>query len=504
MRYFILNILLFFAFDSFCQEKVIEVKGIIFEDTNGNGIKDKSERKLKNIPISNGEDVILSNEKGEYALQVKIGNSVFAIPPAEYKLSSTNKNRNADFLYIEPEYYSNTIKYDIALNRQDKEATFQVGVIGDIQMKDYQEINYANQTIIPELMQRNDIAFNIFLGDQINETLDLLPDVKKMIEGLPMPSWSVFGNHDRNIDESKLQDRVFNRYFGASHYAFNYGHIHFIILNNVYSKDNNRNYTGYISEEQLNFLKNDLQYVPKDKTIVLCQHIPMTFTHNKESALDILTNRKKVLILSGHTHQIGRHIFAPNIQELTAGATCGNWWVGERDWLGIPTALMQCGSPKGYFTIDFCMNDYKIHFKGISLDPAIQMDIWVNGQDSIDEQIEDLKILDKDIVVANIYGGSDSTKVMMQIDDGEWVKMKQSQMPAPSVTRLISLNKDGVYPTKYSRRGALRKRESPHIWTTKLSKDLDIGIHSIRIKAEDNYGYSSQGSRLIYISDKEN
>lgn len=502
MRYFILNLLLLISVGSLCQSKPIIVSGIIFEDTNGNGIKDKSEKGLRNVPVSNGKDIVLSDNKGKYILYAKVGDSVFGIPSSQYRHSSKRKNKNANFLYIDSSYSNiDKIEHDIALNKQEESEIFKVGVIGDIQMGNYQEINYANQSLMPELMLRNDIDFNIFLGDQINDSPELLPIVKQMTESLPMPSWSIFGNHDRLIDTLGLQDNAFNRNFGASHYAFNYGQIHFIVLNNIYSKDNNRNYIGYVNEDQLNFVKQDLQFVPKDKTIVLCQHIPMIFTQNKLSILELLKDRNKVLILSGHTHTVGRHMFAHNIQELVAGATCGNWWVGERDWLGIPTALMQCGTPRGYFTIDFLKDDYKIRFKGVGLDADRQMDIWIGGQDSIDMHVDELKAYGNNTVIANIYGASDSTKVMMKIDDRQWIEMVHTKIVAPSVSRLISLNRDNVYPTKHSRRGALRKRESPHIWITTFPSDLNPGIHTIRIKAEDGYGYSSDGVRSIYISE---
>lgn len=499
MRHFITAIFIILSTLSFGQSKTIEVRGIVFEDTNGNGVRDKSEKLLIGVPVSNGEDIVLSNKKGEYLFHAEAGASIFAIPSSDYKSSSRIKNLNANFLYLDSvSYYNKTsIIHDIALNKQAEASKFAIGAIGDIQMKDYQEINYANQSILSELMLRKDIDFNIFLGDQINENISLFPFVEQMIENLPMPSWSILGNHDRYTDGSTHQDKEFNRYFGASHYAFNYGKIHFIVLNNVYSKDNNRNYAGYTTDEQLNFITNDLKYVPKENTIVLCQHIPMVYTRNKDSILKLLENRGKVLILSGHTHQVGRYVFSENIQELTAGATCGNWWVGERDWLGIPTALMQCGTPRGYFTVDFNQNNYKFQFKGIGLDKDSQMDIWINGQDSIDQYVEDLKNLDKNLIVANIYGASDSTRVLMQIDNGSWVEMEQSRMVAPGVSRVISLNKDDAYPSKHSRRGALRKRESPHIWTSKILEDLHEGIHSIRIKANDDWGFEAEGARLF-------
>ncbi|GAB6123686.1 calcineurin-like phosphoesterase C-terminal domain-containing protein [Dysgonomonas termitidis] len=486
-----------FSFTIAAQQ--VKVSGIVFEDKNKNGVKDASEKGVKNILVSNGKEIVLTDKAGAYTINTSVGSSIFPIIPSQYGVWRKNKPQiqNTAFLYIDTSLTENeNLDFDIPLIPLSEKKTFRVGAIGDIQMKDYQEINYANQSVISELLQRSDIDFNIFMGDQINETLDILPSVTQMIESLPMPSWLLLGNHDRNVRGTNRQDDVFNRYFGASYYAFNYGNVHFIVLNNVASKGG-RDYTGLISDEQLCFIKNDLAYVSKDKTVVVCQHIPMVYTRNRNAFLDLVKDYPTVLILSGHTHQISRHILAPNVHELGVGASCGNWWIGERDWLGIPTALMQCGSPKNYFTIDFDKNNYKINYKGIGLSADRQMDIWIGGQDTVDTHIEALSQLDKNLVVANIYGGSDSTTVMMQIDAGDWIEMDKTSMVPPSVSRLIYMNNKGGYPASFSRKGALRKRESPHIWTVSLPTELSIGIHTIKIYAKDKYGFEVNGSRLF-------
>lgn len=496
------NIILFclasiFSLNIIAQQ--IKISGIAFEDKNQNGIWDTSEKRLKNILISNGEDIVLTNKNGAYTIEASVGTSIFPISPSKYNVlgKGNSKIRNTAFLYIDTLFNEKeAIEFNIPLVIHSEKQTFNVGAIGDIQMKDYQEINYANQSIIPELQERSDIDFNIFMGDQINETLDILPTVKQMIESLPVPSWLLLGNHDRNVIGSNFQDDVFNRYFGASHYAFNYGNVHFIILNNVASKGG-RDYTGLINEQQLNFIKNDLQYVPKNNVVVVCQHIPMVQTRNKRNFLELVKDYPKVLVLSGHTHQISRHILAPNVHELVVGASCGNWWVGERDWLGIPTALMQCGSPRNYFTINFDKNNYKINYKGIGLSADRQMDIWIGGQDTADVHIDALSQLDNNLIVANIYGGSDSTSVVMQIDNGDWIEMSKTEMVPPAVSRLIYMNTKGSYPSLFSKRGALRKRESPHVWTASLPEVLSSGSHIIKIYAKDDYGFEVKGTRLF-------
>lgn len=88
---------------------------------------------------------------------------------------------------------------------------------------------------------------------------------------------------------------------------------------------------------------------------------------------------------------------------------------------------MQCGAPRNYFTIEFSPDDYQIHFKGVGLDSERQMDIWVQGCDTIDRHVKDFREFARGEIFANIYGGSDSTEVSIQIGNlylFVWKKLK--------------------------------------------------------------------------------
>ena len=54
-------------------------KGIIYEDLNGNGKKDRNEKGIAGVGVSNGTDVIATNEKGDYSLDVNEGELFFVI-----------------------------------------------------------------------------------------------------------------------------------------------------------------------------------------------------------------------------------------------------------------------------------------------------------------------------------------------------------------------------------------------------------------------------------------
>ena len=158
---------------------------------------------------------------------------------------------------------------------------------------------------------------------------------------------------------------------------------------------------------------------------------------------------------------------------------------------------MQDGSPRNYFVIHFNKDDYQFSFKGVGLDEKQQMDIWISDQDTLDHHIQNLKELKGGIVLANIYGASDSTQVFMQVNSGEWMKMEKVNQVAPSVHRQISRNREKVYPTPFSKRIPFRNSSSRHLWKGVVGDSLTDKINSVQIKASDAYGFNATGKMLF-------
>lgn len=56
-----------------------QVKGRVFEDTNQNRQYDKGEPLLKDVLISNGKDLVVTNAKGEYKINSLGQGQIFLI-----------------------------------------------------------------------------------------------------------------------------------------------------------------------------------------------------------------------------------------------------------------------------------------------------------------------------------------------------------------------------------------------------------------------------------------
>lgn len=498
-------IYIFFLLGSFVSTKCLAqdvawIEGCVYEDGNQNGIQDKGEKGISGIAISNGDTVLLADKQGHFRIRLSKGNSIFPILPNNWTLLS-NQIVNSGFYYWNSHGDTETQQINFGLNKKKVNKHFSINAIGDVQVGNSQELDYASRSLWPELLQADSSSFNIFLGDLVNNNLNLFPAIKQMMELLPVQSWTVIGNHDRDADSIRInQTFSYNTAFGSATYAFNEGNVHFIVLNNVYGKGT-RSYVGKISDSQLRFVSNDLKLVPKNAQIVLCMHIPLVHTTNSSALIEILEGRGNVLALTGHMHQVERNFLHGQdvcVHELVTGASCGFWWVGEKDWEGIPSALMQCGTPRNYFVFDFTKKDYSFRYKGIGMDASRQMNIWIAGIDSTDVYIDELRNKHQGEMLVTVYGASDSTIVRCRLDNGEWLLCEKKEELDVNVARVRSWNQLKIYPTRFNRRNPFRRQFSPQIWGLQLPKECCEGVHLIAVEASDQWGFKASGERCFY------
>ena len=63
-----------------------------------------------------------------------------------------------------------------------------------------------------------------------------------------------------------------------------------------------RTYRGGLDDDQLTFIKNDLELVPKEKLIMLMMHIPLNNVGNRQKLYRLIEERPYTMSISGHTH----------------------------------------------------------------------------------------------------------------------------------------------------------------------------------------------------------
>ncbi|HMR20104.1 MAG TPA: metallophosphoesterase, partial [Sphingobacterium sp.] len=211
MQRYLLPFILLLLPLSLCAQATTWVEGRVFHDKNQNKTFDHGEKGLKQIAVSNGRDIVQTDSKGYFRIAVPAGHSIFPIIPTGYTFARHKEEQVNNTFFCYPEHNATadtTIRQDFGLIAEKQRSTFRIGAIGDIQVGNPEEMNYAGKSIFRELAGRRDIDFHIILGDLVNDQPDLLPPFRDMLNSLPAPSWTVLGNHDRNIENTAhLDDR---------------------------------------------------------------------------------------------------------------------------------------------------------------------------------------------------------------------------------------------------------------------------------------------------------
>lgn len=384
--------------------------GRVFHDKNKNSKLDEGEPGIAGVMVSNGRDVVVTDEEGDYKLPAYSDMNLFITKPAGYDVP-VNQDMIPQFHYIHKVDGSPELRYGgisptgplpVAINfplvKNSIGEKFQCLAFGDVQAYSNREYGYVRDTLGQLLATRNNENTKclIFLGDVAGDDLSLYPRLKQIIALGGVPYYWVGGNHDIDFDAPSDQHSfdTFRREFGPEYYSFDIGNVHFVVLDNVRypcngvddhafcAPDKKKTYNGMISGRQLEWLKNDLAYVPKDKLIVVAGHIPfVSFTDNAsaKNQVDNLDDLYKIigdrptLGLAGHSHTTenilpGEHYKGwqehtktgpAKFHFIITGAVSGSWWTGDFNDDGIPHATQRLGSPRGYYQFDFDGSTYK-------------------------------------------------------------------------------------------------------------------------------------------------
>ncbi len=212
--------------------------------------------------------------------------------------------------------------------------TLNVVQISDAHVADREDTSYKMLSSSKELLEDAiktvnsipGIDFVMFTGDMVDiPTLDNYKNFFTLLSELNYPSLNTFGNHDSavcvdgssectmglKIDEALDFIKKCNRnyMFDGTYYAFTpKTDFRIVVLDTVIRNEVTSN--GYLSDEQLAFLDNELKN-NQDKVVVIFQHHPplepfKSDDHsikNADKYLEIVRKYKNpIFILSGHYH----------------------------------------------------------------------------------------------------------------------------------------------------------------------------------------------------------
>lgn len=312
----------------------------------------------------------------------------------------------------------------------------------------------------------------ISAGDLVFDQESLYGDYKNIIKELNIPFYQVIGNHDMDYNDrsDKYSDKTYSSSFGPSHYSFNVGNIHYVVLKDIFYC---RNYIGYINENQLSWLEKDLKEIKQGSTVIVSLHIPTTYGETQDQpdyayfmsnevmnkkALYSILKPYKAHILAGHSHTQWNNLVFPNVLEHVHAAACAAWWQGE---------ICTDGTPKGYTVYMIDGDSLSWYFKGVNQDKLEQFRLYETGSD--------LEMPDNFIV--NVYNYDPQWKVSWYEDGIFKGEMQQYWGKDPLAS---SLYKPGTNK-KYS---WITVEETHHLFKAKPEKNES----QITVEVKDRFG----------------
>ncbi len=488
--------------------------GIVFEDRDGDGVRDANETGLSGIRVSNGLEIVRTDRRGRWKLPVGEDTGFFVIKPQGW-MTPLDANNLPKFSYIHKPAGSPKLRYegvkptgplpssiDFALHRQREPDKFRAIFFGDPQPRDQKEIDYISHDVVEELIG-TDASFGVSLGDVMFDNLSLYDSLNGSVALIGIPWYNVLGNHDINYDapNDELSDETWERVYGPAYYSFDHGQAHFVVLDDVRwsgrTPTDPGKYTAALGPKQLQWLKNDLALVPDKKLIVLMMHIPLTGVEDRQEVYRLIEKRPFTLSVSGHTHYQEHKLITsadgwrgPKPHHHVINVTVsGSWWSGAPDERGIPHTTMRCGAPNGYSIFTFDGNQYSLEFKASGRSRDYQMNIY--APESIEaHQAPSVEVL------ANVFGGSEKSKVEMRFDGGEWSTMEKVAKFDPAFLAMKVAEASSTPPPGRKLPAVI---PSPHLWRGSLPRRPALGVRRIEVRTTDMFGQSYQASRAITV-----
>ena len=281
---------------------------------------------------------------------------------------------------------------DFPMTPNAEPEVFKALFFGDTQPRDIEEVEYiAHDVVEPIVREGTDASFGVTLGDIAFDDLGTMEPLNRAIALIGIPWYNVIGNHDLNYEalDDEHSDETFERIYGPSYYAFDYGPAHFLVLDDVAwyrpEGEGRGRYTGGLGPEQMEFIRKRPGGDPRRPPRRPDDAHPARRRRGPPRALP--ADRGAPLHPLGlgahalpgtHLHRRGGRLPRASGRTTTSSTSrsAGAGGRGAPDEQGIPHTTMRDGAPNGYSIFTFDGHDYAIEFRAARRPADHQMTIF--------------------------------------------------------------------------------------------------------------------------------
>lgn len=408
---------------------------------------------LKGVVVTDGYSVTTTNAQGIYYIARHTD--------AQFVIMSVPGNYEANITNNIPGYFKRLKKggsaverHDFTLRKFDNERHVVITPT-DLHLSnrfDKQDIVWFREefvkdmdALVEEYKAKGIKTYMMPLGDLTSDAhwyldgYDLTHYMKEIIT-LKAPVFNCMGNHDNDVhlEGDWAGEQTYKDIVGPTYYSFNLGSMHYIVLDNsiwINPPGSQSQIEPRVADNQIEWLKKDLQHVDKTKPLYIGMHcqmaaltisgmdlLPSPHLGEWKKLFDCFAGFSEVHFLTGHTHIQYNVDYSnqgyPNIHEHNAGAVSGVWY-----WPQYASGKGICndGAPCGYNVLDVDGTDVWRYYKSHGYPASKQFRTYDRNQIHITAD----KYMPKDMAsatksvfeatVGDFYTASSSNEVLINV-----------------------------------------------------------------------------------------
>ncbi len=455
-------------------------------------VADKSGNPIAGVVVSDGYTCVATDTNGVYQMKrSRSSKYAYISMPSGYEIPGQDSYGSYPLFYKASKSLtgsnSTPFRVDFTLSkRQVSDSNFILVAMGDPQPDTDEHVTRFRQETIEDLKAElkqysGRTIVGVGLGDIIGKDNpdspgERLTKIKSAMGDSGIPFFCCIGNHDK--DKLDFAGEIFSNIMGPLYYSFNVGDVHFVVLDDLrFYESTTSGYNKGFTEEEVNWLKEDLKYVPKYKSVVLCYHAPIYDNFSSENAkaiFDQVQEYTNPIAMAGHTHATRYYVNKTyGMREYILSAACGYFWRSNNSSDGVPN---------GYYIFEFNGTNIKnSYFKGTNLDQSFQMRLYRgNATYSAGYSSYTYEYTANDIIANIFFAGDDWT--FKVYEDGVATNGK-----------LSFISSHGDYWIWAYNAGVINSPNTPNCWHIYKYTLQNTAAKNIRVEATDPYGnvYSS-------------